>query len=388
MNLGMFITPNHTVPPDDPAIAAPWHIVGALSDELTRRNRFVVSLFAPIGSKTTASLYDFSTPPTIRTASSLSKDAYQKKEADDEAVFFHRMMEVGKEKNIHLFHLHQALRMYPLILRAPKECLFLITLHDPMTGKKRDAVLELSTLSNCFFVSISNSQRSDVKADFAGTVYHGLDLGKFPFSASEAYGFSVFGRIIPVKGQDDAIEACKRVGAPLTIIGQAVRDTEENRTFWEKHILPQIDDSHIRYVPFIHRGDLSPYYQRTKAILMPIKWEEPFGLVMIEAMSSGTPVVAYNRGSVPEIIKDGVTGFIIDPDPSADGQVPGRTGKGTWVIKKQGVDGLVEAMGRIGEIDRLACRKHVEEHFTVETMATGYETIYEKILRGRSQIIS
>jgi glycosyltransferase involved in cell wall biosynthesis len=378
MNIGMFITPNHTVPPDDPAIAAPWCIAGELSDELTRRGNVSVSLFAPRGSKTTAQLYDFDMPPTIRMVSSLPKEAYRQKEAADEALFFERMMRVGKEQNITLFHLHQSFRMHPLIVKAPKNFSFLITVHDPMTGKKRAAVEELSTFPNCFFVSITNAQRSDVQAEFAGTVYHGLVLGNFPFSNTIGSGFSVFGRIIPIKGQDDAIAVCSQIGAPLTIVGEVVQDTEENRNFWEQRIAPKIDASHVRYVPVLERKDLPAYYQHTKAILMPVKWEEPFGLVMIEAMACGTPVVAYNRGSVPEIVKDGITGFIIDPDDED------RPGKGTWIIKKQGIEGLGEAMKRIDDINRLACRKHVEEHFTVEHMATGYEQIYRKILKERS----
>jgi len=85
-------------------------------------------------------------------------------------------------------------------------------------------------------------------------------------------------------------------------------------------------------------------------------------------------VIAYNRGSVPEVVRDGVTGFIIDPDDED------RPGKGTWIIKKQGIDGLVEAISRIGEIDRRACRKHVEEHFTVEKMVEGYEKVYREVI--------
>jgi glycosyltransferase involved in cell wall biosynthesis len=107
-------------------------------------------------------------------------------------------------------------------------------------------------------------------------------------------------------------------------------------------------------------ASLASAYQKAKALIFPIQWEEPFGLVMIESMSCGTPVVAFNRGSVSEIVKDGVTGFVVPPE--------------------KGVDGLVEAIKKIDTIDRAACRKHVEEHFTVEKMVEGYEKVYEKIL--------
>ena len=106
---------------------------------------------------------------------------------------------------------------------------------------------------------------------------------------------------------------------------------------------------------------LASAYQQAKALLFPIQWEEPFGLVMVEAMACGTPVIAYNRGSVSEIVKDGVTGFVVPPE--------------------KGVAGLVEAIKKIDHIDRAACRKHVEEHFTVEKMVDGYETVYKKVLQ-------
>ncbi|MBI5619392.1 glycosyltransferase, partial [Candidatus Gottesmanbacteria bacterium] len=109
-------------------------------------------------------------------------------------------------------------------------------------------------------------------------------------------------------------------------------------------------------------------------------WEEPFGLVMIEAMACGTPVIAYNRGSVAEIVKDGVTGFIIEDDNTTNTTNTANKPISQWVIKKKGIEGLVEAVKRIGEIDRAACRKHVEEHFTVEKMVEGYEQVYNKLL--------
>ena len=118
-------------------------------------------------------------------------------------------------------------------------------------------------------------------------------------------------------------------------------------------------------------------------MLFPILWEEPFGMVMIEAMSCGTPVIAFNRGSVSEIVKDGVTGFIIDQDNE------NRSNKGKWIIKKKGVEGLTEAINKIYNMDnreydqmRHNCRRHVEENFTVEKMVDGYEGVYNRILNN------
>ena len=151
--------------------------------------------------------------------------------------------------------------------------------------------------------------------------------------------------------------------------------THFNTEFVKNKVLPYVDGDKIVHAGFfVTSMEKNNFLNKAKALMLPILWDEPFGLVMIEAMACGTPVIAYNRGSVSEIVRDGVTGFIIDPDNED------RPGKGTWVIKKQGIEGLVEAIKRIEEIDRRACRKHVEENFSVSKMVEGYEKIYNQIL--------
>jgi len=172
-----------------------------------------------------------------------------------------------------------------------------------------------------------------------------------------------------VKGHDVAIEAVKKAGATLQMASW-VSDGVKKSAFYKEKIEPHIDGITIVVNNLIQGQTLGDFYGKAKALLFPIQWAEPFGLVMVEAMSTGTPVIAYNRGSVSEIVQDGVTGFIIDPDDSINGN---------WIIKKKGVEGLVEAMGRIGEIDRHACRKVVEERFSTERMVEGYEKVYRKL---------
>jgi len=160
---------------------------------------------------------------------------------------------------------------------------------------------------------------------------------------------------------------------PLTF-ATWVSDSVKNSPYYKEKIEPFVDGKDVIVNSLMQGASLASAYQQAKALLFPIQWEEPFGLVMIESMSCGTPVIAYNRGSVAEIVKDGVTGFIIDPDDTK------RPGKGSWVIKKQGVDGLVEAIKRVGELDRAGCRKYVEEKFTIDKMVEGYENVYKKVL--------
>jgi glycosyltransferase involved in cell wall biosynthesis len=143
------------------------------------------------------------------------------------------------------------------------------------------------------------------------------------------------GRIVPEKGFTDAIAATRRLGGGerLMIVGQKYEQLPSAKRYFEEEIEPAIDGKTVIWEPVVKQDHLVGHYQTAKALLFPIHWEEPFGLVMIEAMACGTPVIAYNHGSVPEIVVDGKTGFIVED-----------------------VRGMVSAIKRIGEIDRAACR--------------------------------
>ena len=139
-----------------------------------------------------------------------------------------------------------------------------------------------------------------------------------------------------------------------------------------------IDRKIVFHLGFLEQKELVSYYQNAKLFLFPIEWEEPFGLVMIEAMAAGTPIVAFARGSVPEVIKDGETGFIVN---SSD-----EDKRGDWIVKKVGIDGLCEAVERIYSMPkdhyrqmRKNCRGHVEKFFTIEKMIDNYEMVYKQI---------
>ena len=245
------------------------------------------------------------------------------------------------------------------------------TFHDPVPT---DLMLErwlLDRFPTHKFISISNSQRGKYAEHFMGTVYNGIDPERFPFDAAGGNRLVSVGRMIPEKGHDIAISAAKAQGTGLTIASW-VSDSVKNSVYYKEKIAPFIDGKSIVLNSLMQGTGLAEVYQKSKALLFPLQWEEPFGLVMVEAMSAGTPVIAYNRGSAAEVVADGVTGFIIDPDDTD------RPGKGTWKIKKQGVEGLAEAIQRVGELDRAACRKRVEEHFTIRTMVAGYEAMYSK----------
>jgi glycosyltransferase involved in cell wall biosynthesis len=221
---------------------------------------------------------------------------------------------------------------------------------------------------------------------FSGVVYNGIDAAGVPFVAepNQPEYLAWIGRYAQNKGALDAVRASLVAGQVLTLAGFEQAGQEE----YFKLLNEYVDGAKIRMLDKMI-GDIKfSFLGNARALLFPIHWDEPFGLVMIEAMACGTPVIAYNHGSVPEIIRDGVTGFIVEPpesENSADLASLSNTAflpNGT-IIKQRGVEGLVEAISRIGEIDRAACRKHVEENFTIARMVDGYEKVYRQQLSPR-----
>ena len=190
-------------------------------------------------------------------------------------------------------------------------------------------------------------------------IHNGIDVSLFPFRAEKGDYFVWLGRLTPKKGAKEAIQAAISAGVPLKVA--AAIDTKEKQEYFEKEIRPLLSDT-IVFEGSLDLDRKMKLLSRAKALLAPISWDEPFGLVLVEAMACGTPVIAYKRGAVSEIIKDGRTGYIV---PEGD------------------INGLVERIKMIDTIDREQCRKHVENNFSVEKMVDGYEEIYKKILKEK-----
>ena len=270
------------------------------------------------------------------------------------------------------------------------------TLHDPLPPPNTYEFGEFAKFLHHNYVSISNSfRKSDLALNFVATAYHGINLEDYPFNPSPEDHYLFLGRLVPEKGLHNAIAAVSQTGDKLVVSVNLPVKGEEN-DYYQKTIgsLPSLwssrdlgasvkanadgaanhatpRDGQLTILPVVDKKTRIELYGQAKALLFPIEWEEPFGIVLIEAMACGTPVIAYNRGSVPEIVKDGVTGFIIDPDDAP------RSGKGTWIIKKQGIEGIIDAMGHISELKREDCRAHVKDVFSVGNMIHSYEAIYQ-----------
>jgi len=208
-------------------------------------------------------------------------------------------------------------------------------------------------------VSISDNQRKPVpNLGWAGTVYHGMPanlLTPQPTGAEKYFAF--LGRISPEKRVDRAIEIAGACGVELRVAAKIDRADDEYFATEIKHLF---DLPHVNYIGEINDAQKVGFLSDAKALLLPIDWEEPFGLVMIEAMACGTPVIAYRRGSVPEVIEDGVTGFIVDD-----------------------MAGAIAAARKIDTIDRAGVRKRFEQRFTNLRMADDYMAIYKKLIAAK-----
>jgi glycosyltransferase involved in cell wall biosynthesis len=204
-------------------------------------------------------------------------------------------------------------------------------------------------------VSISDSQRLPLpNVNWKGTVYHGLPENLYRFRREPGEYLACLGRISPEKGVDRAIEIAKQVRLPLRI---AAKVDKADREYFENVIEPLLDDPLVDYIGEISDAGKDAFLGNAKALLFPIDWPEPFGLVMIEAMACGTPVIAYASGSVPEVMEQGRSGFIVTDLPDA-----------------------VEAVRMLPQLSRTRCREIFEERFTAERMARDYVDVYEKVL--------
>jgi hypothetical protein len=205
-------------------------------------------------------------------------------------------------------------------------------------------------------VSVSNNQRRLLPHwNWQGTVYNGIGLNEYTFYRRGGEYLAFLGRISPEKGVEEAIEVARLAGIPLKI---AAKIDPVDRKFHEERVAPLLRGPLVEYVGEVNQQEKDIFLGRALALLFPIRWPEPFGLVMAEAMATGTPVIAGRFGSVPEVIEDGRTGFICDS-----------------------VEEMALAAERVAELDRAACRRLVEERFSAAAMAEGYEAIYRRLVR-------
>jgi glycosyltransferase involved in cell wall biosynthesis len=249
--------------------------------------------------------------------------------------------------------LHFHLDYYPFSIFSRQAVPFVTTLHGRLDLPEHQPVF--TTFSTVPVISISDAQRRPVpQANWVRTVHHGLpqDLLK-PVAVRPSY-LAFLGRIAPEKGVDRAIPPARRCGMPLRI---AAKVDAVDREYFEEKIRPLLDGPNVAYIGEISDGEKSEFLSGAVALVTPIDWPEPFGLVMIEAMACGTPVVAFNRGSVAEVVDDGLTGFVVED-----------------------IEGAIEALDRLPRLSREKIRQHFEHRFTARRMALDYLDAYRRLM--------
>jgi glycosyltransferase involved in cell wall biosynthesis len=229
------------------------------------------------------------------------------------------------------------------------------------TMHSRLDVAELAPLFRAFadlpVVSISEAQQAPLPfANWCGTVYHGLPLELYSFRPQRGRYLAFLGRLSPEKRVDRAVEIARRLDLPLKV---AAKIDDKDRTYYERELKPLFADPHVEFVGEIGEREKGDFLGDAGALLFPVDWPEPFGLVMIEALACGTPVVAFRCGSVPEVMRDGVSGYVVDT-----------------------LDGAVQATARALELPRKRCRAYFEGRFSAPRMANDYLAIYERLLAG------
>lgn len=277
------------------------------------------------------------------------------------APLLHTFSCFEKAKSFDIIHNHSG--YWGLCFSALTKTKIITTYHgdfNPVVKAKTAKYKILKKFKNSPFVSISNSQRKikGLKLNFIATIYNGIDVKKFKFNDKPDNYLVWMGRITPKKGILESIKIAKKVGLPLKIAAKIDKNYPPDVEFYEKKVKPLIDGKKIIYVGEIGGHEAkSNFLKNAIALLNPIVWEEPFGLVMPEAMACGTPVIVFDIGSAREVVKDKKTGFIVRNIPQA-----------------------INALKKIEEIKRKNCRLWVEKKFTKERMIDGYEKLYYKIL--------
>jgi len=345
---------------------APEEVVYRIVEGLVKKGH-QVTLFASGDSKTSAQLVS-----VTEKATSKDKSIGIGPHESYEYLLISKCYQMAKKGNFDIIHSNfdkKSAYFAPLV-----DIPTVSTLHSVLD--KAESVLKFCKDAQ-YYVSISDAQRKPIPdLNYIGTVYHGLDISTYPFDSNGGNKMVFVGRILPEKGADQAIKVSQNLDKQLEVLGWAAK---KNMNYYAEKIKPYVDGKKIFIYGFLSRKNLKQHLIKAKLLIFPIRWEEPFGLVMIEAMACGTPVVAYARGSVPEVIADGVTGFIVNSGESDK--------RGDWIIKKTGIEGLSEAVERIYSMSeedykkmRFACRKYVEKNFSVEKMIEEYEKIYRKLL--------
>jgi glycosyltransferase involved in cell wall biosynthesis len=316
----------------------PWELVtGLLADGLVQRG-IDSTLFATLDSLTLARLDGVCERP------------YEEDAEVDGRVWeaLHVAHALSRSAEFDLIHNH--LDWLPLAFSALAQAPIVTTIH----GFSSPQIVPAYLRSHSAFVSISDADRIP-ELDYVATVHHGVETAALPFSHTAGDSLVCFGRIHPDKGTAEAIEIARRAGRPLVLCGPV-----QDERYFAEEVEPHVDGDRVRYLGSVGAEERGAILGGAACLLHPIAFAEPFGLSVVESMLCGTPVVAYARGSMPEVVDDGVTGVLVHD-----------------------VDSAVAGVHRATGFDRAACRRTAERRFSADRMVDSYLDVYERVLRDR-----
>jgi len=328
------------VPP--PAYGGTERVVSTLAEELTGRGHHV-TLFAVGGSLTAAELVTtVDEPPRMGGEGSFADD------------LFHTLSAYRRAAEFDVIHDHTGLgpALGAMLRRMPP---VVHTLHGPWTATSRRFYGLVD--DRIALVAISRSQAmANPQVRYGGIVYNGIDLGAHPFSADKHDYLAYVGRVSPEKGTATAVEVARGAGRPLKMVVK--RREQPEWDYWNEVVAPLLTPD-VEVLEQPSHEVKCDVLAHARATLFPIDWPEPFGLVMVESLACGTPVIARPLGAAPEIVQAGVSGLFADS-----------------------VTEMIEAVARVGDLDPLACRARAARRFSAQTMTDGYEQVYAAALRG------
>ena len=342
MKIAQIAPLNQRVPPK--RYGGTERVVSYLTEELVKRGH-EVTLFAAAGSETRAELIPAVNHP-LRDAHILDSTPFTV--AEIAKVY-------KKADKFDIIHNHAWQDYLAFASASHSATPTVTTLHNPFFTETRRVFDEYKNLN---FISISNNQRrSNRKLNYLGTVYNGIPVKKFPFRKNHDGYLLHVGRISLQKGTHIAIDIATALKKDL-IIAAKLDPWEVN--YFNQYVAPRLTNGHVHWVGEVDSAERNKLMAKSLCLLAPITWREPFGLAMIESMACGSPVITYKRGSAPEIVEHGKTGFVVENERQ-----------------------MVRAVRKIDSIDRKYCREYVKDKFNIKEMVDGYEKLYDKIVNGK-----